>query len=92
MTTVAGSTATLDYVDAVGTSARFDSPRLLWGDGTNLFIVGGNHAIRQLALASNAVSTLAGSPIPNSGIADGTGVAAEFNLPQSAWGDGMGNL
>ncbi len=92
VTTVAGSTATLDYVDAVGTSARFDSPRLLWGDGTNLFIVGGNHAIRQLALASNAVSTLAGSPIPNSGIADGTGVAAEFNLPQSAWGDGMGNL
>src|SRR5262249_10882852 len=57
----------------------------LWGDGTNLFIAdSGRHTIRKLNLASNSLTTYAGTDsLP--GPADGTN--ASFRNPSAIWGD-----
>ncbi len=51
----------------------------------------GNHAIRKIALADGAVSTLAGKGIV-SGSADGTGTAATFFSPKGLGVDAAGNV
>ena len=82
-TIVAGGTspAASGAVDASGTSARFNTPRGIATDGTYLYVAdGSNNTIRKIFIASGAVTTLAGTA-GASGVADGTGSAARFNLP-----------
>jgi sugar lactone lactonase YvrE len=71
-----------EFLDATGTAARFRNPYGIVIDptGTNLYVTdSGNHRIRQIVIASGAVSTLAGSGTASS--VNGAGTAATFNNP-----------
>ena len=86
---VAGAAGSDDGVDA---AARFTSP---WGVaviGGDLFVTDhGNHTVRRIAMATGAVSTLAGSP-GMQGRDDGVGAAARFANPLGLAADDAGNL
>src|SRR5207302_1284105 len=86
VTTLAGSAGIAGTVDGTGSSARFNQPNALWGNGTNLYVAeyAGN-TIRKVIIASRAVSTFAGSGAL--GFTDGTGTAAEFATPTGISGD-----
>ena len=82
VSTIAGGSTAGNVNDATGTNARFNKPMGLAvsEDETTLYVAdSGNHRIRAIDLASTAVTTIAGSGTP--GHADGTGTAAQFNIP-----------
>ena len=83
VTTLAGSSS--GYVDATGTSARFNTPQGVGVDSSgNVYVADSiNRRIRKIT-AAGVVTTLAGSGA--AGFADGTGTAAQFNTP---WGLGV---
>jgi len=62
--TLAGNTAGVSgFVNGSGTGAAFNNPLGICWDGTNLYVAdSGNSAIRQIVVATTAVTTLAGSP------------------------------
>ena len=92
VSTLAGSSGKAGSSDGAGTGARFNYPRGVASDGTgNLFVVDSNNqAIRQVVIATAAVTTLAGSP-ETMGSADGTGAGARFWQPNGLASDGAGN-
>jgi hypothetical protein len=62
-------------------AARFRTPGGVAVDGSELYIAdSGNHKIRHLSLATNTVSTLAGTGLTSSSL-DGIGLGASFNGP-----------
>ena len=70
----------------------FPSGVALDGAG-NLYVADqGNNTIRQVVLASGAVSTLAGTPTQSGSSKDGIGPAARFNIPAGVAADRMGNV
>ena len=72
------------YADGIGSAASFYYPAdvVINNNGSFAFVGDtNNNLIRVIALSSNAVSTLAGTP-GVSGSADGLGSSASFNLPQ----------
>ncbi len=72
------------YVDGVGSAARIHRPRGITSDGTSVYFVEFNqHTVRQGVIATQAVSTLAGTPAATGGYADGVGSAALFDGPYS---------
>lgn len=79
VTTIAGN-GTAGYTDATGAAARFNRPAGLVIDASNnIFICDAqNNRIRKIT-AAGVVTTIAGSG--NTGSAEGTGTAAEFNYP-----------
>lgn len=80
MTTVAGEIGTNGYVDATGTSARFDGPRGIMTDSTYLYVNDmNNNRVRRVTLDTLRVVTLLGSG--TGGHTDATGASAELNLP-----------
>jgi len=80
VTTIAGTAGTAGSIDGVGPAASFNHPRGIATDGINLYVAdSGNNEIRQIVIATGAVTTLAGSTTPGS--ADGTGTSASFNNP-----------
>ena len=85
VTTLAGSSQ--GSTDGTGTSARFDSPRGITTDGTNLYVSDtGNNRIRKIVIDNGTVTTLAGS---SSGFLDNaTGTSARFNNPMGITTDG----
>ena len=88
VSTFAGLAGSSGSTDATGSSARFDHPEGLWGDGTNLYVTDTfNHTIRKIVISSQVVTTVAGSA-GSSGSTNGTGTAARFNNPFAVWGDG----
>jgi sugar lactone lactonase YvrE len=94
VTTLAGSPTTAGSVDGIGAAAGFafgGPPRvgLAW-DGGNIFVADGTTSIRQVVVATRAVTTLAGGP--GGGNADGVGAAARFLTPMGIAADGAGNL
>lgn len=81
--TLAGTVKTLGSADGVGAAARFNEPEGLAFDpekGLIYIADTDNHLIRQLALDSLAVITLAGKP-GTSGSADGPGASALLDRP-----------
>lgn len=81
VTTIAGSD-TAAFADGTGSSARFNYARGIdrSPDGTLLFVVDSeNHCIRQVVIATGAVTTIAGSS--TAGYTDGTGTSARFLYP-----------
>ncbi len=89
VSTFAGSSLNPGTLDASGVSAQFYSPEGVTTDGTNLYVADSfNNSIRQITIASGVVSTLAGTGGATSGIGDGTGAAAQFNLPTGITTDG----
>jgi len=82
VTTIAGSVGVTGTTDGTGSAARFNGPHLLTTDGTNLFVPDfNNNSIRQIVIATGAVTTLAGSTAGAPGVVDATGTAARFNGP-----------
>lgn len=81
VSTLAGD-KTFGFQDGVGTSARLTTPTGLCTspDGQYLYVVDqGNHRIRQISVATGAVTTLAGSDYKGS--LDGKGAYAQFFGP-----------
>jgi len=93
VSTLAGAPVMYDSTDGVGLDARFHSPHGLASDGAgHLFVADSdNHTIRQVAIATGAVTTLAGSA-KYPGTSDGVGPAAHFNNPMALVADSEGNL
>ena len=78
---LAGSGASA-LVDGVGAGASFSQPYSLTVDarGETVFVADtGNHAIRQLVVATGAVSTIAGGG--GAAFADGYGTSSAFHMP-----------
>ncbi len=68
--------------------AQFNFPGGITIDGSTLYVADtGNHVIRQIDVATGAVSAFAGSGV--AGYADGTGAAAQFNNPFGITTDGV---
>lgn len=82
VTTLAGTAGGFgSFSDGTGAAAGFSYPRGITTDNTNLYVTdNGNHAIRQIVIATGVVTTLAGNA-GSFGSIDGTGAAAEFNYP-----------
>jgi YVTN family beta-propeller protein len=83
VTTVAGN-GRGGFTDGAGELAQFNYPYeiAVSPDGTKLYVADlNNHSIRQIVVATQAVTTLAGNG--TSGFADGTGLAARFNFPRA---------
>ena len=72
--------------DNTGLTAQFNNPHGMTYVNGNIYIAEQtNHRIRRLNLSTNAVTTLAGS---TQGTNDGTGVSAQFSIPQGITTDG----
>lgn len=88
VTTIAGN-GTAGFSDnPVGILAKFNHPSGITNDGSNLYVADTlNNRIRKIALATGAVSTLAGSTL---GFVDSTptSIAATFNQPWGITTDG----
>ena len=70
-----------------GSPVQFRLPYSVWGDGTNLYISDSiNFTIRQVALATNQTTTVAGSA-GIIGIANAIGTAARFFITYGLGGD-----
>lgn len=88
VTTIAGSAGASGSEDGMGLAARFNSPSGITTDGTNLYVTEAeNHTVRQIVIATGAVTTIAGSA-GASGTADGVGAAARFDTPSGITTDG----
>ena len=89
--TIAGAGPSRGTADAYGADARFYGPDYVASDGAgNLYVTDSyNATIRQISLASGAVTTLAGLP-GHVGTDDGVGAAATFQLPHGIACDGAG--
>ena len=88
VTTLAGSPGVTGSSDGTGTAAAFSSPAGITTDGTNLYVADfGNHTIRQIAIATGEVTTIAGSA-GTADFKDGIGHAARFSSPQGITTDG----
>jgi len=88
VTTLAGTAGSTGSTDGTGTAARFYYPEGITTDGTNLYVADtGNSTIRQIVIATGAVTTLAGTA-GSTGSTDGTGSAARFNTPEGITTDG----
>lgn len=88
VTTLAGTAGGSGSADGVGAAARFLYPSGITTNGAALFITDqGNHTVRKLDLATNSVTTLAGTA-GSAGSADGIGAAARFDTPMGITTDG----
>ena len=88
---LAGALGGAGRADDVGADARFNGLGGLAWDGAGNLYVGDNSAIRKIALATGAVTTLAGA-LGTSGFADGVGATARFAGASALVWDGAGNL
>lgn len=75
-----------------GTAGLFNQPIDLVADNSGNLLVAdyGNNLIREIVIASGAVTTFAGSG--SAAFADGTGTAASFSAPASITTDASGNF
>jgi hypothetical protein len=90
LTLLAGQPGVMQDADGAGLSASFYSPTAVTGDGAGHLYVADYSTIRQITLATDAVTTLAGiSGVV--GASDGVGSAATFYAPQGIAYD-SGNL
>ncbi len=88
VSTLAGSPLTSGTADGSATTARFNGPGGVWGDGTNLFVSDSyNGTIRQVSLATGDTTTIAGIA-GQYGADDGLGPLASFSFPFLMWGSG----
>lgn len=80
--------ANASYADGIGAAARFYQPYGITTDGTNLYVAdSGNHIIRKIVIATQQVTTIAGTA-SSAGSIDGTGTGAKFNWPLGITTDG----
>jgi len=92
VTTIAGVAYLRGTADGTGTAARFDTPTGIACDGVNLYITDQTGSVvRQMALATLAVTTLAGAPNMYGNV-DGMGDGARFQRARAVVHDGTGSL
>jgi hypothetical protein len=93
VTTLVGRPGEQGSEDGAGAAASFCSPSGIASDRAgNLFVADtSNYTIRNVIIATGAVTTVAGSP-GEFGNTDGAGAAARFLLPYAVVADGTGNL
>jgi sugar lactone lactonase YvrE len=88
VTTIAGTPGTQGFANGVGGAALFRFPMGITGDGNFLYVSdSSNHVIRQIDLATNTVTTIAGQ----NGVAgqlDGPVSSSTYNSPRGMWTDG----
>ena len=82
---LAGEPSAYGSRDGIGSAAQL-SINAIWGDGIHLYLTQ-NGVIRRLELATNEVTTVAGSASVT-GLADGVGSQARFGSVRGIWGDG----
>jgi hypothetical protein len=88
VSTVAGTAGTFNDTDGIGTAASFYLPYGLTTDGTNVYVADTyNHTIREIALGTSVVSTLAGA-MGSEGTVDAVGTASRFDHPYAMTSDG----
>jgi sugar lactone lactonase YvrE len=88
VTTLAGTAGTSGSIDGIGSGAFFNVPVGTTTDGVNVYVTdSNNHTIRQVVIATGAVTTLAGTA-GTSGSTDGIGSGAFFNVPVGITTDG----
>ena len=88
VTTLAGAAGESGAIDGMGAAARFSYPAGIATDGTHLYVADSrNNTIRTVVIATGAVTTLAGAA-GESGLIDGAGAAARFNVPSGITTDG----
>src|SRR5207302_1619112 len=80
-----------DVVDGVGLTSHFHSLQGMAYDGAGTLYLADDHTVRQIALATATVTTLAGLA-GTSGSSDGVGTAARFNLTGAMIYDGARSL
>jgi sugar lactone lactonase YvrE len=90
--TLAGTAGAFGSANGTGAAAQFNFPVAVAVDASgNVYVADGfNNTIRKVT-AAGVVTTLAGTP-GVTGSADGTGAAAQFNLPQGVAVDASGNV
>jgi len=88
VTTLAGSPGSAGWTDDTGTAARFNLPIRITTDGTNLYVTDtNNYIIRQVAIATRKVTTIAGVH-GTSGDHNDIGTKATFSGPEGITTDG----
>jgi hypothetical protein len=81
VTTIAGVAGAPGFKDGTGAEAQFNMPYGVATDGVNLYVSDShNHTIRQIALSTGAVTTIAGNA-GAAGYKDAAGAQARFNYP-----------
>jgi sugar lactone lactonase YvrE len=91
VTTLAGTAGTIGSADGNGPAAQFHEINGIAVDaGGNLYVTDSGNTIRKITSAG-VVTTLAGTP-NTGGTSDGTGAAAQFNLPYGIAVDAAGDL
>jgi sugar lactone lactonase YvrE len=93
VSTIAGKAAVVGNSDGIGPGARFNQPNGPAADdsGNLYFCDTGNHAIRQLDIATDTVTAIAGMA-GTAGSTDGTGAGARFRFPAGLTWDPSGYL
>ena len=88
VTTLAGTPGITGSANGTGPDASFLEPAGITTDGTNLYVAEqANNDIRMIVIATQEVTTFAGSGVAGSNNAIGT--AATFNLPHDITTDGI---
>lgn len=81
VTTIAGTPGVFGSSDGSGAVAKFNWPKSITTDGTDLYVADtGNSTIRKISISSGVVTTLAGTA-GFYGSTDGIGPAARFGRP-----------
>lgn len=91
LTGAAGVPSASGAIDGTAAAATFNDPTCMTTDGTNLYVAEwSNHKIRQVVIATGAVSSLTGTAntIMVSGAADGPVATATFFQPTGITTDG----
>ena len=88
LTGASGVASTAGYADGAASSVTFAAPAGIAVSGNALLVADtGNNTIRSFGLLTLQTSTLAGSPLLNTG-ANGTGALARYKLPAGVVSDG----
>jgi len=92
VTTIAGTAGTRGTKDGTGTAAQFNQPAGITVDASGTIYVADtvNQTIRKVTAAGVVTTWLGVAGV--SGVSDGVGAAALFNLPTGLTLDGSGNL
>jgi len=89
VSTLAGSAGVSGSVDATGTAASFHFPYGITSDGTSLYVGDSfNNTIRKVVIATQVVTTVAGSASDLPDLVDGIGTNARFWFPDGITTDG----